>query len=42
MPSVIDDVVEVIMIMNIFLLSVVLRYPLTHVVVGQMPVVAGR
>jgi hypothetical protein len=41
MPSVIDDVVEVITIATILSLSTVLHYPPTHIVVGQMLIAAG-
>jgi hypothetical protein len=42
MPSVIDDIAEVITIVTIFSLLTVLHYPPTHVIVSQMPVAAGR
>jgi hypothetical protein len=42
MPSVSDDVVEVITIMTIFSLPTVLSYPMTRVVVGQAPIAAAR
>jgi hypothetical protein len=40
-PLVIDDIVEVITIMSVFPLLVVLSYPLTSVVVGQVSVATG-
>jgi hypothetical protein len=42
MPSIIDDVAEVIMIMTVLSLSEVLSYPLTCVVVSQMPIAVGQ
>jgi hypothetical protein len=41
MLSIIDDVTEVVTIVTIFSLSVVLRYPLSHITVGQKHVAAG-
>jgi hypothetical protein len=41
-PSIVDDVVEVIVTTTIFPLSVVLSYLLTRVVIGQMPIAAGQ
>jgi hypothetical protein len=38
MPSVVDDVAEVVVIMTIFSLPAVLSYPLMCIVVGQTPV----
>jgi hypothetical protein len=42
MPSIIDDVVEVIAITTIFSLPAVLIYPSMHVVVGQMTIATGQ
>jgi hypothetical protein len=42
MPFVIDDVAEVIAIMTIFPQPVVLSYPLTRVIVGQMSVATDQ
>jgi hypothetical protein len=38
MPSVVDDVAEVVVIMTIFSLPAVLSYPPMCIVVGQTPV----
>jgi hypothetical protein len=42
MPSIIDDVADVVTIAIIFSLTVVLSYLSTRVIVSQMSVAAGR
>jgi hypothetical protein len=42
MPSVVNDVVEVIMIMTIFSLLAVLSYPPTCIIIAQAPIAAGQ
>jgi hypothetical protein len=42
MPLVVDDVAEVMTITNVFPMSSVLRYPLTHVIVSQASIAASQ
>jgi hypothetical protein len=42
MPSIVNDIAEVIMVATIFSMSVVLSNLPTHVIVGQTSVAAGR
>jgi hypothetical protein len=42
MPSVVDDIADIILIATIFSLPAVLRYLLSRVIVGQTPVATGQ